>query len=232
MNKKYLLRANAGRILSLRNEIDRLLILSTLFSLGLVLVRIIRTGHLTFLSLSWNLFLAWIPCLLTRTLAGQSNPRPRPWIFWTIFSLWLLFIPNSFYILTDLYHLEDGENDFLVPLWYDLILIVSFAWNGLVMGILSLRRMEKLMEVQVRLKYEVLFIFPVMGLNGLGVYIGRYLRFNSWDLFLNPFELIRDIGHILVHPIEYRMAWSMIFCFSALLTFMYLTLKRIATHLH
>ncbi|MFI5154551.1 MAG: DUF1361 domain-containing protein [Chitinophagales bacterium] len=231
MSKKYLLQAKAGKIFSLRNEIDRVLIFSTLFSLGLILVRIVRTGHLTFLSLSWNLFLAWLPCLLTRTLASQSNRFRHPLMFWALFLLWLLFIPNSFYILTDLFHLEDGENDLLAPLWFDLILIVSVAWNGLVMGILSLRRMEKLMESQVRIKHELLFIFPVMWLNGLGVYIGRYLRFNSWDLFLNPFELIRDIGHILVHPFEYRMAWSMIFCFSVLLTFIYLMLKRIATHL-
>jgi len=73
---------------------------------------------------------------------------------------------------------------------------------------------------------ELIFVYPVMWLNSLGIYIGRYLRFNSWDIFTNPLGLSYDIGRMLVHPLFYRDGWGMIFCFSILMTLMYLTLKK------
>lgn len=227
---KYPVPIKITRFVFLRHEIDRFIFLSALFSAGLVLIRILHTGHLTFLSLIWNLFLAWLPYCVSKIISGFQIFRRSGWIFWSMFVLWILFIPNSFYILTDLFHLEDETNDFLVPLWYDLILIVSIAWNGLVMGILSIRQMEKLFFARLNLKTDLIFLFPVMLLNGLGVYIGRYLRYNSWDIFINPFELIRDITLMLLHPMRYHDAWGMIFCFTILLMLIYGMLKKLSQH--
>jgi uncharacterized membrane protein len=117
---------------------------------------------------------------------------------------------------------------YFIPRWFDLILIISVAWNGLVMGILSVRQIEKIFFRDARVFNEWIFLFPIMFLNGLGVYIGRYLRYNSWDIITNPFDLIRDIGHMALHPFAYHGAWGMIFCFSILLMLMYIMLKKLS----
>ena len=139
--------------------------------------------------------------------------------------VWLLFVPNSFYIITDLFHLDMNQ---VVPLWFDLALLLSFAWNGLLFGIVSVRQMEKAFETYFNKKFDLLFILPVMFLNGLGVYVGRYLRFNSWDVITNPLQLISDIVDLFIHHIHNRLDWSMIVCYTLLLTVMYVTIKKLA----
>jgi uncharacterized membrane protein len=220
----------------LRTGMDRLLALSMLFSCLLVATRIIHTGRFTFISLIWNLFLAYVPYFITTGLAR----RPR-WIgnlplVTGIFFVWLLFIPNTFYIITDLYHLDNryttgSLNRAIITReslqWFDLVLILSFAWNGLLLGILSIRQMEKIIAPFLAPRHELFFLYPIMWLNALGIYIGRYLRYNSWDVISDPFQLCTDIVCMLLHPIQNRYAWDMIFCFSILMTFMYLMLKKI-----
>lgn len=239
----------------LRSEMDRLLSLSMLFSCFLVVARVLHTGRFTFLFLVWNLFLAYLPYFITTclsrmqglplpihpgSLSGSGHPplavppsRPSRWLpgkalFAACFLVWLLFIPNSFYIITDLFHLGDWYNDRLMPQWYDLAMILSFTWNGLLLGVLSVRQMEKILRPRLAARHELFFLYPIMWLNALGVYIGRYLRFNSWDIITNPFQLFSDIARIVLHPLRNQYAWDMIFCFSILMTLMYLMLKRIS----
>jgi uncharacterized membrane protein len=205
-----------------------MLALSMLFSCLLLLVRILYTGTWTYSSLGWNLFLAALPYGWTKlALFKRIWYRKRVLMFLHV-SVWLLLIPNSFYILTDLFHLADWYNDFKVPGWYDLIVIVSFAWNGLLLGMMSVRQMEIFLEQELGRLPRLLFLCPVMLLNGLGVYVGRYLRFNSWDVITSPVRLISDIAGIFIHPMVNHYAWGMIICFSALMTLMYLTIKKIA----
>lgn len=213
------------RRLFLRSEIDRTMTLSMLFSVAMVLVRIIYTGERDFLFLIWNLFLAYIPYCLSGWLAHTSSWAAYPRKFGIVFIAWILFIPNSFYILTDLFHLGGHPG---APLWYDLVLIISFAWNGLMLGILSVRQMEKLVELYLPRKTQWCFLYPVMLLNALGIYIGRYLRFNSWDIITNPFGLVADIAQLILHPLRYSGAWAMVICFAALMTIVYTTLKKIS----
>ncbi len=151
----------------LRSEINQLLAASTCFSCTLVLLRIIHTHSTIFVFLAWNLFLAYIPYALSTWLTNRrsrhpltnplSTPPTPPVRRWqwaggkkldiVIALVWLLFVPNSFYILTDLFHLVD-RSDPHVPQWYDLALIFSFAWNGLLLGVLSVRQMEKLLPAK------------------------------------------------------------------------------------
>jgi uncharacterized membrane protein len=106
---------------------------------------------------------------------------------------WLLFIPNSFYIITDLVHFTHIRT---APKWFDLLLIFSFAWNGILCGIISLRRVESLMILLRGKQFSVFLVFVVMWLCSFGIYIGRFLRYNSWDIITNPFSLAgRDTGH-------------------------------------
>jgi len=228
MNRKSDLQLYRNKMFSWGDEINLWLSVSVLFSCLLVLGRIIYTGRITFLSLVWNLFLAYIPYFITQLLSTRPEwIREKKWLLF-FFLAWLICIPNSFYILTDLFHLDDERNDFIAPPWYDLALILSFAWNGLILGILSVRQMEKLVEKMFSRVNGFLFLYPIMWLSALGIYIGRYLRFNSWDILSNPFQLFHDITYLLRHPLVYRGAWAMVFCYSILMTLMYLTIKKIS----
>jgi uncharacterized membrane protein len=228
------------RFLLLRTELDRIMTASMLFSCTLAGLRILHTGRLTFLSMIWNLFLAYIPYAISTALTvwrkpivGPAGARPGQWFTSLMavlrilsFFIWLLFIPNSFYILTDLYHLADNHRNSRVPEWFDLALILSFAWNGLLLGILSTRHIEKLLAPEATALGRWLFLYPVMWLNALGIYIGRYLRYNSWDIITNPIDLFADILTMLLHPLRYRDAWGMVFCYSILLTLIYKLMKK------
>ncbi len=201
---------------------DGALILSSLFSCLLVAARIFHTGSLAFVFMPWNLFLAWVPYRISSGLTRMNNRI----ILVAGLIAWLLFIPNSFYILTDLFHLADGHRNSHVPEWFDLILILSFAWNGLLLGVLSTWQLEKLLAPDASVLGRWVFLYPVMWLNALGVYIGRYLRYNSWDIVTNPIDLLSDIIRMIAHPLRYHDAWGMIFCYSILLTIMYSLLNK------
>lgn len=236
-------RIRMRRFLLLRTELDRIMTASMLFSCTLVGIRILHTGRLTFLSMIWNLFLAYIPYAIStgltawrksaaeRQLPGATLPTGRTaslkgFLRALAFIVWLLFIPNSFYILTDLYHLADNHRNSRVPEWFDLALILSFAWNGLLLGVLSTRQIEKLLVPRTTIPGRWLFLYPVMGLNALGVYTGRYLRYNSWDIITDPFDLLGDILGMIIHPFRHHYAWDMIFCYSILLTLIYILIVK------
>lgn len=221
---KYPERSLLFRIYSNYSDAEQILILSGLFSAGLLSFRIFYTGSLLFAFLAWNLFLAFVPYAISKQMSKHIK-KSNQFIFLFMAFTWLLFIPNAFYIITDLFHLDRNKS---VPLWFDLALLLSFAWSGLLFGIVSVRQMEKLFENYFNKKFDLLFIFPVMALNGLGVYVGRYLRFNSWDVITNPFQLMQDIICLFVHPLRNRFDWSMIVCYSFLLTLIYLTIKKLS----
>jgi uncharacterized membrane protein len=221
------------RFLLLRTELDRMLTASMLFSCTLVGIRILHTGRLTFLSMIWNLFLAYIPYAISTGLTATRSTLPpgrtaslKGFLRALAFIAWLLFIPNSFYILTDLYHLADNHRNSRVPEWFDLALILSFAWNGLLLGVLSTRQVEKLLVPDAPVMGRWLFLYPVMWLNALGVYTGRYLRYNSWDIITDPFDLLGDILGMIIHPFRHHYAWGMIFCYSILLTLIYILIVK------
>src|SRR5688572_24254337 len=120
-----------------KTEIEKVLILSCLFGLAMSFARVVYTGQLLFLSLIWNLFLAFIPLCISKFMMRHPQWIEERWKFGLSFTVWLLFIPNSFYIITDLFHLQERSE---IPMWFDLTLIFSFAWNGLLLGIWSLRQ--------------------------------------------------------------------------------------------
>jgi len=229
MNRKSLLAQPFITANSITTGVQGLLFTSVGFSVMLLLLRTIYAGQITFYFLLWNLFLAFIPFYLSNTLMQRPAWIESKWKFSLVFIGWLLFIPNSFYMLTDLFHLYDSH---ALPRWFDLLLIFCFAWNALLFGILSVRHMEKIMHARWPFRNELLFIYPVMVLNAAGIYIGRYLRYNSWDIISNPFRLFLDIGHILLHPIECKNAWAMVLIFSFFLTIIYGTLRKLSRSLN
>jgi uncharacterized membrane protein len=156
-------------------------------------VRFVYTGHITFIFLLWNLFLAWLPVLFALLARRQ---RTNYWGRWIWGGLWLLFFPNAPYLLTDLLHLGQIGT---VPIWYDLIMLLTFALAGLFLGFASLFWLHDLVTKTWNWLAGWLFVLVVLGLSSFGVYIGRFLRWNSWDLLLNPANLLRDLAdHLLV----------------------------------
>jgi uncharacterized membrane protein len=206
----------------LRTEIDRLLTASIAFSCVLVVIRSLHTSSFIFLFMLWNVFLAYIPYALSNWLTASPKRMQQPFFRYAFFAVWLLFLPNSFYILTDLYHLHDSRNA-LSPAWFDLAMIFSCAWNGLLLGVLSLRQMEKLYRFPIA---------PIMMLNAFGIYVGRYLRYNSWDIVSSPFRLMADIANMIIHPFQSRYAWDMIGCYTLLLIMIYFMMKKLSKALN
>jgi len=217
-------RSKLMRIFSGTSGAEEMLILCFSFSIAMLSIRMIYTGNVLFGFLAWNLFLAFVPYFFSSWIEKNFKQQPK-WLLVMAAFAWLVFIPNTFYILTDLFHL-DRNND--MPIWYDLALILSFAWNGLFLGILSIRQMERVFEYYYNNKSGMLFILPVMALNGFGIFVGRYLRFNSWDIFSDPFQLMREMLYLFVHPLRSRFDWIMIVCYTVMLTIMYLTVKRLS----
>jgi uncharacterized membrane protein len=167
------------------------LLLASLASCALLFVRDWISGSWRQLYLPWNLFLAWLPLLFawraTRADAGATSDR---WRFRSYALAWLLFFPNAPYILTDLWHLPpNGQARF----WIDLVLILLFALIGLVLGFISLYMMQRLVARRFGWMRGWLFAFGVAALSGCGLCIGRFLRWNSWDVILNPGEILVDL---------------------------------------
>src|SRR5260370_5450168 len=161
------------------------LLISTALCASLVLMRIVRSHHLTYFWLLRNLFLAWLPAGFA-LIAYNVNSRYR-WLRWILVSgcalLWLVFLPNAPYLVTDIIHLHPLGD---VPFWFDLILLVAFAWTGLFLGFVSLFLMQETVRGATGSVVSWLFAVVVLGLSGFGIYLGRFLRWNSWDVFSEP----------------------------------------------
>ncbi len=198
-------------------------------SMLLVLAQIIWTGNLRYSYLGWNLFLAWVP-LVFALLAVNDHKEgaPRRWRFFGFAAAWLLFFPNAPYIFTDLIHLNKGG--FAGHFWTDLTLILSCAFTGLVLGFVSLYLMQSTVKAVAGNLASWGFICAVAGLSGFGIYVGRFLRFNSWDVLFRPLALYRDLGQTVTDPLGHPATFAFPFLFGVFLLISYLVLYAL-THL-
>jgi uncharacterized membrane protein len=212
------------RISAKAEKIKSAILLATmsLICLSLSLFRYFLTGNTFFLFLNWNLFLAAIPWMISTIFAFQ-NEQSRTFLFPLLLGVWLLFFPNSPYILTDLIHLRQHGN---FPIWYDLILILSFAWTGLSYGLYSLVEIENIISRKTNLAFARLSTIALLFISSFGVYIGRFLRWNSWDIFTNPIPLFHEIGDRFIHPVAHPRTWGLTILLGILLNMIYHTFHR------
>ena len=220
MPLKFILERNTSALLTMK----KWLIISCGFSCLLLAARVIVTGYLTYVFLPWNLFLAVLPYAITEWLWACPRIAMNKMKLLGFIILWILFIPNSFYILTDLFHLDNFHS---APKWFDLLMIFSFAWNGLLLGLMSVRKTELILEVISGRGFSLFIVFIVMWLNAFGIYIGRYLRFNSWDIITQPFSLFNEMFEVLLHPVRNKMEWGMIMVYAFFMTVLYITVKKL-----
>lgn len=204
-----------SKVKSLPSTLLPAMIISSALAVSLLLVRAIHFDRIGYLFLAWNLFLAWIPYFFSIALAGKpSLPRLMKAF---LFLLWLLFFPNAPYILTDLIHLKQRAG---VPLWFDLLLLLSFAWSGLLAGLASLANVHGLLLRAIGKMRAWISVSGLLLLCGFGIYLGRFLRWNSWDAFMNPVPVLKTSFTVLRST--NAIAFTLIF--SGFLLVTYLTL--------
>ena len=194
-------------------------------SVFLVAARIAYSDTVRYTNLVWNLFLAWIPFVLAYLAYTLSWKKPLLYfsIPLTAF-LWLIFFPNAPYILTDLQHLAMESTS--APLWYDVIVMVWFSWTGLLLGLVSLYLMHDIIQRTFGRWVGWFFVFIVSGLSSFGVYLGRFVRFNSWDILNDPKEIAVTILGLAIDPSKRLVAFT--FLFAVFYLFVYLTLYSFA----
>lgn len=197
-------------------------VLSTFLAMGFYAGRVVLSGSwVVYRNLVWNLFLAWLPYGFSVVAAGLHQMYPKRWYFLLApAGLWLAFFPNAPYLLTDFLHLEERP---YVPLWYDIGLLATFAWSGLFLAIASLRTMQGLMRAYLGQILSWMFALGALGLGGLGLYLGRFSRWNSWDLLLQPKDILKDVLSRFVNPLNNLSFFGFTAMFTAFLLVCYLT---------
>ena len=204
------------------------LMFASAMSVALIVARIASTGNIRYAFLAWNLFLAWLPLVFALLACDKySEGARRNWHFRGLAAAWLLFFPNAPYIFTDVIHLTTG---YYQHFWVDLMLILLCAVTGLVLGFLSLYLMQSVVMRMVGRLASWGFIAGVAGLSGFGIYLGRFLRFNSWDVLVKPVALYRGIGAWAAQPFAHANAFAFPALFAAFLFTSYMMLYAL-THL-
>ena len=202
-------------------SVEKMLMLSISFTMALLAIRIWRTAELTYIFYTWNLFLAIIPFLLSRRLESQARLGFASML---LIAGWLLFFPNAPYIITDLFHYKERPP---IPKWFDLLLVTSAAWNGLLLGIASLMQVENFLAKHIKAVWVRVAVFSSMVLCGYGIYIGRFLRFNSWNIVTKPSILVHASAQHIMQPQEHLKTWGFTFLFALMFGLIYFTLKEL-----
>lgn len=196
-----------------RFKILALITMSLALSIVLLMIRMKLNQSFFFLFLIWNLFLAIIPFAITTYLRSLEQIKKLSLSFY--FCIWLVFLPNAPYIITDLLHLR-SSNHYLM--WLDVLVVTSFAYNGLMLFFLSLADMESILTAFISRKKRFYLMLFILFLTGFGIYLGRFLRYNSWEIVQHPFELFEDIMNILLQPSLHMQAWVFTMTFGAFLS--------------
>ena len=164
-------------------------------SITLVVARILWSGNVQYAFLIWNLFLAWVPLFFALLACEHVKGDARPgWRFLGFAGAWLLFFPNAPYIFTDVVHLRYHLfMNLYARFWVDLAVILTCALTGLVVGFISLYMMQSVVKRQLGPLASWVFIAAMAVLSSLGICIGRFLRFNSWDIATKPVKFYQDV---------------------------------------
>ena len=204
----------------------RLMVFSLLAGASIVCVALVRfratmTGSTHYMFLVWNLFLAWIPFGIAYVTYVTSIRRGWLYLIVPVSAfLWLIFFPNAPYILTDLQHLRNAGVD--VPVWYDVIMLIWFVFTGLFLGMVSLFLMQEIVRREFGRWFGWGFVLAVAGLTSIGVYMGRFLRWNSWDILANFGDMAQFTLYYLIHPTQRSLIFASLF--TTFFLFVYLLL--------
>ena len=172
------------------------LLLASLLCVAMIGARAIIFRQVAFVAFLWNLFLAWIPLLTALWLyILRARQWHRPVLAGVLSVIWFLFFPNAPYIVTDFVHLRLRPP---VPDWFDIITILSFGLTGLFLGYLSLYLVQEIVRSYVGRAGSWVFVLVMLALSSVGIYLGRFLRWNSWDAILSPIGTLSDAARMVI----------------------------------
>jgi uncharacterized membrane protein len=174
-------------------------LLASATSTLLVTARVLHTGRLTYAFLVYNLFLAWVPLGFAAATDRFDRWDSKAGAALATLSAgaWLVFFPNAPYLTTDLMHLRVQNNRLL---WLDLTALQAFAWTGLALGFVSLTLVQRVVARRLGAALSWLFAGAAIAASAFGIYLGRFRRWNSWDVVRNPAALMSDVAGTLLHP--------------------------------
>ncbi|EDM43364.1 hypothetical protein SCB49_01377 [unidentified eubacterium SCB49] len=177
------------------------LFFATVSCMFLLAIRLKITQSFFLIFLVWNLFLAAIPYFISSFLTAKKTSR---FVKNGLPLLWLLFLPNAPYIITDLIHLTHAQS---YNKFFDAILIGFFALSGLLFYCVSLQQILAMFQQNWKPWKLVFLKWSIPFLCAFGIYLGRFLRWNSWDILQNPMGLLKDIITPFISPFEHPVAW-------------------------
>lgn len=210
---------------SIDRRISASLFLANGFAIGLLVIRFFLTHRLTYAFLLWNLVLAWVP-LVCAWVVFQTKKPPAAWRWlWIPVFLWFIFFPNAPYLLTDLGHLARLSEWALAPLGFDVVMILVFTLNGLLLGMLSIFLMEDVWRRTLRSNVATALSILSLVFTGFGMYLGRFLRWNSWDVFHQPGLLVHDVFVRVIDPLQHGMTWGFTALYSGFLIALYVMIR-------
>jgi uncharacterized membrane protein len=198
----------------------------SLFCFSLSIFRYIYSDSVHFFFLNWNLVLAFIPWFFSSIIIIYPSLRKRKLAITVLILLWLLFFPNAPYILTDLFHLKYAS---AMPIWYDLVMILSFAWTGLLFGILSLWDIEQILAIRIPGKVLTVITIILLFMGSFGIFAGRYLRWNSWDIVKEPIAMLYQLKASMVSPSYHPKPYGMTLFMGLFLNIVYWSFHFIRT---
>lgn len=201
------------------------LVLASALCLGGLVARWVYAEADAYRFLPWNLFLAWIPLLAAVAVydrARRGTPLAR---LVPLGVVWLLFLPNAPYLLTDYVHLGSRTD---APLWFDIVLFGSFAWTGMLLGFLSIFVMQGVVLRAAGVLWSWVLVGTSLAASSFGIYLGRSLGWNSWDFLVSPGALLEDIWARLTDPLAYPRGLGMTLALTLVLWTGYLTLYAFA----
>jgi uncharacterized membrane protein len=197
------------------------LLLPSTVSILLLLCRVIFTESPQFLFLQWNLILAWLPLVgawgLARSLENHHWSTWRPILYGAV---WIVFLPNSFYLVTDFIHLEVAVG---ISKLFDVVMLTMFALSGMLLGWVSVYIVHSLLKTRWSERRTWKFLIAVFLLCSFAVYLGRFLGWNSWDIIFNPADILFDVSDRVLNPALYPNTFTTTSLFFTFIATSYVT---------
>lgn len=185
-------------------------------------IRVILTGTVHLWFITWNLGLAWISLIIIWILSNRlENSRWLSWQNVSLSALWLIFLPNTWYVLTDFVHVStNGE----ISQLFDIVLMGILTTCGFILGFTSLYLMHKQLRKRMSGQASGIAVALIILISSFGIYLGRDLRWNSWDVVTNPSGIIISVSDRVVDPFGHPRAINMTGLFFVLISVIYLAI--------